>query len=154
VISFHSFRAFAVKTARIKPLLKKPTLDTTDIRNYRLVSLLSFLSKTLERAVSTQLSSYLSQNNLLDPHQSGFKAAHSTKMDLLALTESLCDARGSSLSSVVILLDLSAAFDTVKHQILLSTLAKLGIAGTALSWFTSYRTDCTYQVTWNGSLHP
>jgi len=79
------------KSARNKPLLKKPTLDTTDIRNYRPVSLLSFLSKTLERAASTQLSSYLSQNNLPDPHQSGFKAAHSTKTAPLAVTESLRD---------------------------------------------------------------
>lgn len=102
--------------------------------------------------MSTQLTSYLSLNNLLDPHQSGFKTAHSTETALLAVSESLRAARASSLSSVLILLDLSAAFDTVNHQILLSTLAELGIAGSALSWFTSYLTDRTYQVTWNGSL--
>jgi len=66
--------------------------------------------------------------------------------------ESLCDARSSSLSSVLILLNLFAVFDTVNHQILLSTLAELAIAGSALSWFTSYLTGRTYQVTWNGSL--
>ena len=101
------------KTARVKPLLKKPTLDTINLRNYRPVSLRSFLSKTLERAVSSQLSSSLSQNNLLDPHQSGFKATHSTETALLTVTESLRVARGSSLSSVLILLDLSAA---VRHS--------------------------------------
>jgi hypothetical protein len=68
------------------------------------------------------------------------------------VTESLRAARASSLSSVLILLDLSAAFDTVNHQILLATLAELGIAESALSWFTSYLTNRTYQVTWNGSL--
>jgi hypothetical protein len=57
-----------------------------------------------------------------------------------------------SLSSVLILLDLSAAFDTVNHQIFLATLAELGIADSALSWFRSYLTNKTYQVTWNGSL--
>ena len=66
-----------VMTARVKPLLKKPTLDTADIRNFRPVSLLSLLFKTLEHAISNQLSSYPSPNNLLDPHQSGFKT-HST----------------------------------------------------------------------------
>jgi len=90
--------------------------------------------------------SCLSQNNLLDSHQSGFKAAHSTEMALLAVTESLRNARGSSLSSVLILLDLSPAFDTLKHQIILSTLGELGIAGTALSLFTSYLTDRTYHM--------
>uniref|UniRef100_A0A8C5D126 Reverse transcriptase domain-containing protein n=1 Tax=Gadus morhua TaxID=8049 RepID=A0A8C5D126_GADMO len=139
----------SLKTARIKPLLKKTTLNTTDIQDYRPVSLLSFPSKTLERAVANQLSSYLSSNNLLDPHQSGFKKAHSTETALLAVTESLRAARASSLSMVLILLDLSAAFDTVNHQILL---AALGIAESALSWFTSYLTKRTYQVTWNGSL--
>ena len=128
----------------VKPLLKKPTVDTA--LNYRPVSLLSFLSKTLEHAISNQLSSYLS-HNLLDPHQSGFKAAHSTETALLAVTESLRAARASSLSSVLILLNLSAAFDTVNHQILLATLAELGIADSALPWFTSYLTNRTYQVT-------
>ena len=85
--------------------------------------------------MANQLSSYLSSNNLLDPHQSGFKKAHSTETALL-----------------LILLDLSAAFDTVNHQIVLATLAELGIAESALSWFTSYLTNRTYQVTWNGSL--
>jgi len=74
---------------------------------------------------------FFSQNNLLDPHQSGFKAAHSTETALLTVTESLRVARGSSLSSVLILLDLSAVFDTVNPQVLLSTLAELGIARSA-----------------------
>jgi len=79
-------------------------------------------------------------------------ALHGDSTVLLAVSESLRDARSPSLSSVLILLDLSAAFDTVNQQILLSALAELGIAGTALSWFTSYLTDRIYQVTWNSSL--
>ena len=98
------------KTARIKPLLKKPTLDTTDIHNYT-TTLLPFLSETLEHA------SYLSQNNLLDPHQSVFKTAHSTETAQLAVTESLRAARASSLSLFPVLLDLSATFVTVNHKI-------------------------------------
>ncbi|KAK3543151.1 hypothetical protein QTP70_011943 [Hemibagrus guttatus] len=71
------------------------------------------------------------QNNLHDPNQSGFKAAHSTETALLAVTEKLHAARSAKLSSVLILLDLSAAFDTVNHKTLLSTLRSLGICGTA-----------------------
>ncbi|KAK3528338.1 hypothetical protein QTP86_033192 [Hemibagrus guttatus] len=90
------------KKARVIPILKKPALDPSDISNYR-------------------------PNNLHDPNQSGFKAAHSTETALLAATEKLHAARSAKLSSVLILLDLSAAFDTVNHKTLLSTLRSLGI---------------------------
>ena len=77
------------KKAYITPLLKKPTLDPSTIQNYRPVSLLPFLSKTIERAASNQLSAFFSQNNLLDPHQSVFRLGHSTETALLAVKESL-----------------------------------------------------------------
>jgi hypothetical protein len=112
--------------------------EYTNIKNYGPVSLLSFLSKTLERAIANQLSSYLSSNNLLDPQQSGFKKAHSTEMAL---------ARAWRAALVLILLDRSAAFDTVNHQILLATLAEPGIAESAVSWFTSYLSiPCTIET--------
>ncbi|KAK3559292.1 hypothetical protein QTP86_010741 [Hemibagrus guttatus] len=140
----------AFKKARVIPILKKPALDPSDISNYRPVSLLSFLSKILERVVCNQLSDYLMQNNLHDPNQSGFKAAHSTETALLAVTEKLHAARSAKLSLVLILLDLSAAFDTVNHKTLLSTLRSLGICGTAWEWFASYLDGRSYQVTWKG----
>ena len=140
------------KRARVAPLLKKPTLDPSDVNNYRPVSLLSFLSKTLERAVLGQLSRYLSQNDLLDPNQSGFKTSHSTETALLCITEALRTAKANSLSSALILLDLSAAFDTVNHQILLSTLSELGISGAAHAWIASYLTGRSYQVAWRESV--
>ncbi|KAK3530038.1 hypothetical protein QTP86_009959 [Hemibagrus guttatus] len=138
------------KKARVIPILKKPALDPSDISNYRPVSLLSFLSKILEHVVCNQLSDYLMQNNLHDPNQSGFKAAHSTETALLAVTEKLHAARSAKLLSVLILLDLSAAFDTVNHKTLLSTLRSLGICGTAWEWFASYLDGHSYQVTWKG----
>uniref|UniRef100_A0A3B1J3V1 Reverse transcriptase domain-containing protein n=1 Tax=Astyanax mexicanus TaxID=7994 RepID=A0A3B1J3V1_ASTMX len=139
------------KTARVVPILKKPTLDSLDVGNYRPVSLLSFLSKVLERAVYNQLSLFLTQNNLQDPNQSGFKPAHSTETALIAVTEKLHAAKATNLSSVLILLDLSAAFDTVNHSILLSILTSLGITGSAWQWFASYLEDRSYQVTWQGA---
>ncbi|KAI4886165.1 hypothetical protein NFI96_032198 [Prochilodus magdalenae] len=75
-----------------------------------------------------------------------FKPAHSTETALIAVTERLHAARSAKLSSVLILLDLSAAFDTVNHKILLSVLTDLGITGTAWKWFESYLEDGHYQV--------
>ena len=68
------------------------------------------------------------------------------------MTESLNAARANSLSSVLILLDLSAAFDTENHQILLSTLEEKGVVGSAHSLFASYLTGRSYQVVWRGSM--
>ncbi|KAF7705681.1 hypothetical protein HF521_020967, partial [Silurus meridionalis] len=84
-------------------------------------------------------------NNLHDPNQSGFKAAHSTETALLAVSEKLHAARSAKLSSVLIFLDLSAAFDTVNHKTLLSTLKSLGICGTPWEWFASYLEGRSYQ---------
>ncbi|XP_064193956.1 uncharacterized protein LOC135256012 [Anguilla rostrata] len=122
------------------------TLDPSIIGNYRPVSLLPFLSKTIERAASNQLSVFLSQNELLDPHQSGFRPGHSTETALLSVNEALHAARAASLSSVLLLLDLSAAFDTVDHPTLLSSLSAMGICGTVLNWIESYLSDRSFQV--------
>ncbi|KAI4894922.1 hypothetical protein NFI96_032265, partial [Prochilodus magdalenae] len=83
------------------------------------------------------------QNQLQEINQSGFKHAHSTETALIAVTERLHAERSAKLSSVLILLDLSAAFDTVNHKILLSVLTDLGITGTA---WKSYLEDRHYQV--------
>ncbi len=98
------------------------------------------------------MSSFLSQNNQLDNNQSGFKSGPSTETALLSVTEALRSARAESKSSVLILLDLSAAFDTVNHQILLSTLSSMGITGTALHWFESYLTGRSFRVSWGGEV--
>ncbi len=138
----------AFKQARVSPLLKKPSLNPTLLENYRPVSLLPFIAKTIERVVFNKLSLFLAQNNLLDNNQSGFRSGHSTETALLSVTEALRLARAASKSSVLILLDLSAAFDTVNHQIPLSTLRRMGISGTALLWFESYLSDRTFRVSW------
>ncbi len=96
------------------------------IENYRPVSLLPFIAKTLKRIVFNQVSLFLSQNNKLNAKQSGFRSGHSTEIALLSVTEALRIAKADSKSSVLILLDLSATFDTVNHQILLSILSSQG----------------------------
>ncbi len=142
----------AFKQARITPLLKKPTLNPTLLGNYRPVSLLPFIAKTLERVVFNQVTAFLTQNNLLDSNQSGFRSGHSTETALLSVVEDLRLAKTASKSSLLILLDLSAAFDTVNHQILLSTLLRKGISGTALQWFDSYLSDRSFKVSWRGEV--
>ncbi|XP_073714037.1 uncharacterized protein [Misgurnus anguillicaudatus] len=79
----------AIFPPRINPLLKKPTLNPAMLENYRPVSLLRFIVKTLERVVFNQLSSFFTQNNLLDSNQSGFKSGHSTETALLSVIEAL-----------------------------------------------------------------
>ncbi len=95
---------------------------------------------------------FLSQNNKLDAKQSGFRSGHSTETALLSVTEALRIAKADSKSSVLILLDLSAAFDTVNHQILLSTLSSLDITVIPLRWFESYLTGRSFKVAWGGEV--
>ncbi len=118
--------------------------------SYRPVSLLPFIVKTLEQVVFNQLSSFLSKHNLLDGNQSGVRRGHSTETTLPSVTEALWIAKADSKSLVLILLDLSAAFDTVNHQIILSTLLSLDITGTPLRWFASYLNGRSFKVAWGG----
>ncbi len=99
-----------------------------------------------------QVSAFLKHNNLLDSNQSGFRSWHSTETALLSVVEDLRLARADSKSSLYILLNLSAVFDTVNHQILLSTLLVKGISGTALQWFDSYLSDRSIKVSWRGDV--
>ena len=130
-----------LKLAAITPILKKPGADPTDLNFYRPISNLPFISKTLERVVASQLQSHLDNNNLHEPFQSGFRPKHSTETALVKITNDLLRAADSGLLTILILLDLSAAFDTISHSLLLDRLADIGITGAALRWFTSYLTD-------------
>ncbi len=95
-----------------------------------------------------QVSLFLSQNNKLDAKQSGFRSGHSTETALLSVTEVQQIAKADSKSSVLILLDLSSAFNTVNHQILLSTLSSQDITGIPLRWFESCLTGRSFRVAW------
>ncbi len=88
----------------------------------------------------------------MDAKQSGFRSGHSTETVLLSVTEALRIAKADSKSSVLILLDLSAAFDTVNHQILLSILSALGITGIPLRWFEPYLNGWSFGVAWGGEV--
>ena len=138
------------KSAIVKPLLKKSTLDPNTLKNYRPVSNLPFLSKILEKVVLSQLFTYLNSHCLIPASQSAYRPFHSTETALVKVASDILNSLDSSNLSVLTLLDLSAAFDTIDHQILLSRLSSLyGITGSALNWFSSYLSDRNLSVAVN-----
>ena len=137
----------AFKHAVVQPLLKNPNLDPSILANFRPISQLPFLSKVLERVVYTQLQSHLATNNIHEKFQSGFKTSHSTETALLRVQNDLLLAADAGNPAILVLLDLTAAFDTVDHRILLSRLEQyVGLSGVALSWFQSYLSDRSFSV--------
>ena len=127
------------KLSVVTPLLKKPNLDKNNFSSYRPISNLSFLSKLTERVVKDRLSAHLSKNSLFNTFQSAYIPFHSTESVLLSLYDSIIRAISKQQVTCLCLLDLSAAFDTIDHSILIHRLSSwFGIENTALSWFQSY----------------
>ena len=135
-----------LKHAVVKPLLKKLDLDLV-MKNYRPVSNLPFLGKALEAAVIMQYEEHLKENNLADMKQSAYKKYHSTETLLLKINNDIMASLDKGEAVMLVLLDLSAAFDTIDHNIMLDRLnKKYGIEGTALKWFESYLQHRTQSV--------
>ena len=142
-----------LKQALVTPILKKQGLDANDLRNFRPIWNLPFVSKILERVVLLQLQSHLCANSLLEIRQSTYRKYHSTEIAVLNVLEGLLTKSDQQLVSILSLLDLSAAFDTLDHAILLRRLeSTFGISGLALSWFESYLSDRTQSVVVDGLM--
>ena len=140
------------KEAVITPILKKSSLDPENLKNYRPVSNLSFISKLIERIVASKLTSYLENNSLLEPLQSAYKKYHSTETALVKIQNDILRNLDSNSAVALVFLDLSAAFDTVDHHILLNLLSsRMGISGAALKWIESYLTDRFHSVSVKGA---
>lgn len=135
------------KQAIAQPLLKKHNLDPTVLSNYRPISKLPFLSKVLEKVVYLELQAHLDFNKISEKFQSGFKSLHSTETALLWVFNDSLSTLDSGSPAAILLLDLSAAFDTVDHDILLSRLEfHAGLKGSALQWFQSYLSGRSFYV--------
>ena len=130
------------KTAAITPVLKKATLDPYDLGNYRPISNLTFLSKLLERAAYEQIVSYFDRYQLLPELQSAYRKHRSTETATIKVMSDVYEAADAGSVTLLGLLDLSAAFDTVDHRIILDRLGHdYGIGGLAIQWIESYLTD-------------
>jgi hypothetical protein len=144
-----------LKTAIVKPLLKKANLDQNVLKNYRPVSNLPFVSKILEKVVLKQLLIHLQANNLCNTFQSAYRTGHSTETVLLRIVNDPLAAVDNDDVAMLLLLDLSAAFDTIDHNILLSRLEHtFGISSNALQWFRSYLLDRHQSVSINNTSSP
>ena len=126
----------SLKIAKIIPIFKKENPHITD--NYRPVSLLPILSKIFEKVVFIQVYEYFTENDLLYKSQYGFRKLHSTELAALEFADKIVSNLEKGKLPLAIFLDLSKAFDTIDHTILLEKLRYYGITGTALEWFTSY----------------
>ena len=129
----------SLKTAYIRPLIKKPGLDVETLSNYRPVSNLKFIGKTIERIVASRLNTVISDSGLADKFQSAYRCKHSTESALLRMQNGILCAMDNGHETALILLDFSAAFDTVDHTVLLKRLRYIiGLQGYALKWCQSY----------------
>ena len=136
-----------LKSALVTPILKKRCLDHNDLNNYRPVSNLCFTANILEKLVISQLSAYLNSHNLYNTCQSAYRPGHSTETALQKVVDDLFLSPYKCNISVLALLEISSAFNTIDHPILVHRLhTDLGFTDTVLQWSSSYLNDRTHYV--------
>ena len=139
-----------LKAAKIRPIHKAESRKL--LTNYRPISILSPISKILERIVFNQLTTFLSANNILYKYQFGFRKNHSTELALIEISDLIYKALDSSEFFFSLYLDLSKAFDTVNFEILLQKLDHYGIRGLGNQWMRSYLYNRCQRVDIDGQL--
>lgn len=127
------------KKALVKPIPKKD--NVTELKDLRPISILPVLSKVLEKVVLSQVLEYVERKNIIPKFQSGFRRGHGTETALLHVTDDLTEASDMGLSSIMILLDYSRAFDCLDLGLLLKKLEKYGFSLNTCQWFQDYLTD-------------
>ena len=141
----------AHKHAVVFPRLKKPTLDADDVNSYRPISNLSFVSKLVERAVAVRYTNHVEHHRLFPTRQSAYRRHHSTETAIVSVMDDIIRSIDEGKVTALVLLDLSAAFDTVDHGTLLDVLhRRFAVTDTPLEWFGSYLTGRTQSVSVNG----
>ena len=141
-----------LKIAIVTPIYKGKDSDPHDFGNYRPISLLPTISKIFEKVAHKQLYDYMTKHNLFNNSQYGFRANHSTEYATTEFVDRAMQEIDQGKIPISILLDLSKAFDTLDHQILLKKLHYYGIQGIYLKWFTSYLNDRVQNVLYKNKL--
>ena len=138
-----------LKKALVTPILKKHGLDVNILANYRPVSNLPFtvMEKVMEKIAVQRISEHLTSNGLHGELQSAYKPLHSTETALMRVQHDIANAMDPNQAALLVLLDMSAAFETIGANILIDTLHnRLGVKGTPLKWFCSYLSDRCFAV--------
>jgi hypothetical protein len=139
-----------LKTSRVVPIFKSG--DPQNCDNYRPITLVSTLSKILEKIVAIRLTNHLQLNNLIFENQFGFQRNMSTEHNLLKVVNFISSALNNGNHCIGIFLDLKKAFDVCSHDILLKKLLKYGLDGSHVKWFKSYLSNRIQKVDINGQL--
>jgi len=138
------------KHAIVIPHLKKSNSDSSELKNYRPVSNLPFLTKLLERVVQIQLQRHLEVHKLMPLYQSAYRANHSNETALLKICNDALLAADEGEVTALCMIDLTAAFDTVDHVLLSKLQQMFGINGEVLAWLQSYLSNRSYRVIYAG----
>ena len=138
------------KISKIIPLFKKGNRRTT--KNYRPVALLSVAGMILEKVVAMQIEEFFESNDLFGSFQFGFRRGKSTVSELLTLFDILLDAKQDKKEILLIMYDLSSAFDLADHKILIAKLKVYGFDSKALKWVESYLENRKQFVTVAGEM--
>ena len=147
-----SYVPSSFKKAALHPTLKNSASDYEEFSNFRPISNLKFISKMTEKVVALRLLYYLRSNGLEELYQSAYKQFHSCETALVRVQNDILREIDGNSGVILLLLDLSAAFDTVDHMVLLQRMSsKFGIKGDALNWFRSYLSDRSQTVYVNGA---
>ena len=126
------------KVAAVRPLIKGQNMST-ELKNYRPISNLSFLSKIIEKAAQAQLQKHFDKQSPLPTHQSAYKQHYSIETTSLNMCDNILKNMENGKCTSMVYLDLSTAFDTINHNILIGILKSyFGISDHALAWISSY----------------
>ena len=122
----------------VTPIHRSGSKTDSEAANYRLISTLPVFAKILERAVHTMIYAYLQEYNLLSNYQSGYRLLHSTSTCLIDVTNRLLQNIDKGQLTGIVFLDLSKAFDTIDHDVMLNKLIALGLSDSAIVWFRAF----------------
>ena len=146
---------FYLTIAHVRPIIKRLSLDEDISNNYRHMSNLPYMSKTIERVVAARLPAHMAEYNLCESNQSAYKLNHTVETALVCVQNDILRAMDRQNIVIMLLINLSAVFGAVIHNVMLYRLSHdVGMDQTALDRFKSYLSDSFQSVHFNGSTSP